>query len=119
MWWDESPEVIAWKLKSGLLLSQTNESMVEVSETMTDDMKLQYSLGTDIFKQTHKLGIDYQLVTSTESPSKKLLAGTHSLYFQGRPASGHIFAIKYLEFAKGKDDCVFYLEGKDMSYDQC
>lgn len=128
IWFDTSEETVAWQLqnpKTSMLAEESSllqtSSAVQANATMDSSMQLDYSLHTGQFKSTQKLGMDYHLVTSTESPSKTVAGGTHTLTFQGRMTEKdkNVFALKYLEFVSGKEKCQFYLEGKDTHFDQC
>jgi len=122
IWWDDLNEVTTWNLKTELLQQKSSVLMLQKSaasmnmSTMSDEHLFDHALGVGEFSTS---GRDYTLATSAESPSKALLRGTHTLFFQGRPKETELFALKYLQFAKGKDKCKFYLEGKDTHFDQC
>uniref|UniRef100_A0A7S2NK41 PA14 domain-containing protein n=1 Tax=Alexandrium andersonii TaxID=327968 RepID=A0A7S2NK41_9DINO len=59
------------------------------------------------------------IAPSAPSPDFQVTAGEHTILVQGRPGEDEAFALQGLRLEKGRDSCVFFLEGKDKLPEDC
>jgi len=83
---------------------------------LSDKQDKEVSIANDLQEISLK---EISLKESATSPAFAVGAGEYTLRFQGRPSTDQAFALRDLSFAKGGQECKFFLEGKDKEEEDC
>jgi hypothetical protein len=115
IWLDNQGGAKNWDMSLPALVQQQDaEEQIELLEVnATDQQVLSASLGL------HDSSGRFVTRTSPASPDMQVLAGEHTIYFQGTPDTDESFSFKSISFAKGSSVCKFFLDGDDKTAQAC
>lgn len=126
MIWLDSLPVQTWDLsptrslleESAAFVSGRNSSVEEASLLQQAEQQNETAVALHSLREEGVIP-SFIIAPSASSPDFAVTAGEHTLLFQGRVGDDEAFALQGLRLEKGRDSCVFFLEGKDKLPDDC
>lgn len=120
-WMDEEPLQL-WNLKqsAGTDLLQLGDDSAELVKNKHNRSAAGGATAADqAILSAMGSANEFDIVSSATSPVFSVMEGEHTLYVQGRVEDDQGFALQSLHFEKGVEACVFFLEGKDKTLNDC